>query len=46
MKALPLRPMGEIAGVFENPDEEKEQQYLRQKDQHGGDALPCAVEDQ
>ena len=37
---------GEVAGVFKDADKEEEQQDLRQKDEHGGDALPRAVEDE
>src|ERR1039458_8984387 len=37
---------GQVAGVFKNADEEKEEQDLGQKDEHGGDALPGAVEDE
>jgi hypothetical protein len=38
------RGAGQVAGVFEDSDEEKEQQDLGQEDEHGADALPCAVE--
>ena len=40
------RGAGQVAGVFEDSDEEEQQQNLRQEDEHGGDALPCAVEQQ
>ena len=40
------RGAGQVAGVFEDSDEEKEQKNLRQEDEHRGDALPCAVEQQ
>ncbi len=40
------RGAGQVARVFQNADEEKEQQDLGQKDEHRGDALPDAVEQQ
>ncbi len=37
---------GEIAGVFENTDEQEQQQNLRQEDDHGSDAAPDAIDDE
>ena len=38
------RGAGEVTGVFKDSDEQEEQQDLRQEDEHGRDALPCAIE--
>ena len=35
---------GQVAGVFEDSDEEEEQKDLRQEDEHRADAFPHAVE--
>ena len=40
------RGAGEIAGVFQDADEEEEQQDLRQEDEHGLHAVPKAVAQQ
>ncbi len=38
------RGAGQVAGVFEDSDEEEEEQNLGEEDEDRGDALPCAVE--
>ena len=40
------RGAGQVAGIFENADEKKQQQNLREEDQNRADAFPHAVEQQ